>query len=322
MNAIRWMASRGDLLVGTAAGEGVIDSSSTSKPLTPTTTRHRRQTRDGGAELAPIEAGDAVLFLQKQGRKLQEAVYAQSETTGISTFTTTDMTRRNAQISLGGIVDMAYQKEPFSIIWCVRDDGQLLGFTYVREEKVLAWHRHLLGGSVSGGDAWAVVESVMTIPGAGDNDELWMIVKRTINGVTKRFIEILEDFFPDDAAQADAFFVDAGLTYSGAATDTITGLDHLEGETVQVFADGGDHPDVVVASGSVTLERQVTKAQIGLGLHGHAGAAAPGCGRPIWHGARPGQAHRPGRCQSLPDLGRQGRPGCRQPGRNHHAGQW
>jgi hypothetical protein len=113
-------------------------------------------------------------------------------------------------------------------------------------------------------------------------DEVWVVVSRTINGGTKRYIEVIEeayesplrnDYDTDAAweaavltAQADAFHVDSGLTYDGAATSTITGLDHLEGETVDIWADGAVHPQKTVSSGSITLDYDVEKAQVGLPL--------------------------------------------------------
>jgi len=109
----------------------------------------------------------------------------------------------------------------------------------------------------------AVVETVTTIPGDLDEDQVWFIVKRTINGSTTRYIEYLSGFdFGNDVT--NAFFVDCGLTYSGTAATSISGLNHLEGQTVSILADGAAHADKVVASGAITLDRSVTKAQIGL----------------------------------------------------------
>jgi hypothetical protein len=111
-----------------------------------------------------------------------------------------------------------------------------------------------------------VVESVAAIPSAdGTRDELWMIVSRTIDGATKRYVEYMTKLFEEGDDQEDAFFVDCGATYDGVAATTITGLDHLEGETVKVLADGATHPDRTVASGSITLQRSASKVHVGLG---------------------------------------------------------
>ena len=86
---------------------------------------------------------------------------------------------------------MEYQQSPDSILWCVRDDGVFAGLTYLRSEEVVAWHRHKLGGTFGTGSSatgYGVVESVASIAGDINEDELWVIVKRTINGNTKRYV--------------------------------------------------------------------------------------------------------------------------------------
>jgi hypothetical protein len=159
---------------------------------------------------------------------------------------------------------MAYQSQPQSIVWMARNDGVLLGFTYEREQEVLAWHRHTLGGVYGNGDA--VVESVACIPNpAGTADELWVAGKRTVDGVTRRYIEYMDAMWDDSRDQEDAFYVDCGLTYDGSAVATITGLWHLNGQTVTILADGAAHPDKTVANGAITLNRSASVVQIGLG---------------------------------------------------------
>ena len=110
----------------------------------------------------------------------------------------------------------------------------------------------------------ALVESVAVLPGDLDEDEVYVVVQRTINGATKRYIERLSDIDFGTSA-SDAFYVDSGLTYSGSAATTISGLTHLEGESVTILADGAAHPNKTVSSGAVTLDRSATKAHIGLG---------------------------------------------------------
>ena len=120
----------------------------------------------------------------------------------------------------------------------------------------------------------SVVESVNVTPGedavgqvlsSEDRDEVWIQVKRTINGATVRYIEFLEKQFETGDIQKDAFYVDSGLTYNGVATVTITGLTHLEGETLRIWSDGAIVADKTVASGQVTLDVAAEKVQLGLG---------------------------------------------------------
>ena len=120
------------------------------------------------------------------------------------------MTILAEHITEGGINGFAYQQEPDSIAWTVRNDGVLACMTYRREEQVVAWHRHIIGGAFGSGDA--VVESVATIPGDLDEDEVYIIVKRTIGGATKRYVERMRNF-DFGTSVSDAFFVDSGLTY-------------------------------------------------------------------------------------------------------------
>lgn len=128
----------------------------------------------------------------------------------------------------------------------------------------------------------SVVESVVSIPGTNGSgqvqdstgrDEVWITVKRTVNGATVRFIEMFERSFEDDGSdqgddQEDAYYSDSLLTYDSTSTTTITGLTHLEGETVKILADGATHDDKVVSSGSITLDIAAKVVQVGLGyLH-------------------------------------------------------
>lgn len=257
VNVIRYLASGRQLIVGTSGGEFVVRASGFDEPLKPNNTQIKQQTTYGSADIQPLQVGNATLFLQRAKRKLRELIFSNES----DSYVAPDMTILAEHITEGGITDFAYQQEPDSIAWTVRTDGVLACMTYRREEQVVAWHRHIIGGAFGSGDA--VVESVAVIPGDLNEDEVYLIVKRTIGGATKRYVERMSGFdFGTDIT--NAFFVDSGLTYSGSAATTISGLDHLEGETVSVLADGSVHPDVTVSSGSVTLQRSVTKAHIGL----------------------------------------------------------
>ena len=110
----------------------------------------------------------------------------------------------------------------------------------------------------------AVVESIASISGSLNEDELWVIVKRTINGVTRRYVECFTDFDFDELDAEVFHFLDSGLSYDGTATTSITGLDHLEGENVQILADGATHDNKIVSSGSITLDRSAKKVKVGL----------------------------------------------------------
>ena len=258
-NAIRFLSSTAVLTVGTSGGEYVLTSTSDG-PITPTTTLIRKYSNYGSAKITPVQVADVTLFVQRGNRKMREFKFVGNVNVG--GYSAPDMTILAEHITNGGIVDMAYQQEPDSIVWIVRNDGTLVGMTYRREEEVVAWHKHVIGGEFSGGQA--VVESIATLPTDTGEDELFMIVKRTINSVTRRYIEKMNVFdFGSDTTTA--FFVDSGLQYSGGATTSLSGLYHLEGETLQVLANGAAHPDKAVASGGVGLDFSSTTAAVGYG---------------------------------------------------------
>lgn len=260
VNAIRWLSPGQVLAIGTSGGEFTLQSGSGQAPIAPTTIQVHRQTTRGCADTLPVRTDSVVLFLQRARRKIHEFVFA-FETDG---YQAPDLTLLAEHVSRGGIVQMAYAREPDSILWAVRQDGTLLGLTYQRSQDVVGWHRHTLGGACQGGPAR--VESLCVIPSPlGDHDQLWLVVARTVNGVVQRSIEFLEEAFDEETPLHEAFFMDAGLSYEGAATLTLSGLEHLEGETVCILADGAVHPDRVVESGSVALEWAASRIHVGLG---------------------------------------------------------
>ena len=110
----------------------------------------------------------------------------------------------------------------------------------------------------------AVCESVAVIPTDDTEYQVYVIVKRTINGATRRFVEILNVFDFDETDNTSFNFLDSALSYSGSAVTTISGLDHLEGQTVSILANGATHPDKTVSSGSITLDRSSTDVKVGL----------------------------------------------------------
>jgi len=263
VNAIQWMSPGLQLVVGTTGGEW--QPKSVGAVLTPTDVDYKRHTKHGSAKVQPIRVGHVVLFLQKAKRKVREFAF-HFEVDGNRAF---DMTRLARQATRGGIDEMDFAQEPNSILWNVRSDGQAAALTYLRDEDVIGWGRHIFGGSFGTGDP--VMETVAVIPGNATTsslgrDEVWVIIERTINGATKRYVEFLERDFETGDTQEDAFYVDSGLSYTGSATTEIVGLTHLIGETVQIWGDGAIQPQQVVnPEGEIKLQNAVSTAVIGLG---------------------------------------------------------
>ena len=258
VNAIRFLTATRTLIIGTAGGEFAADGGGTGEAITPTNILINKQSNHGAANVDGISLGNATLFLQRAKRKIRELAY----NFDVDGYTAPDLTILAEHITESGITQMAYQEEPNSIIWCVRTDGQLLGFTYQREQQVTAWHRHIIGGSFGSGNA--VVESVEVLPTDDSEYQVWIIVKRTINGATKRYVEYLHNLKFDTTDDTSFNYLDSQLAYDGSATTTISGLDHLEGQTVSILANGSTHPNKVVSSGGITLERSSTKVKVGL----------------------------------------------------------
>jgi hypothetical protein len=258
VNAIRYMKAVRTLVVGTTGGEYTVSADGTDASITPTNITIKRQSSYGSANVDAIPAGNAILFLQKAKRKIRELQY-NFDSDG---YQAPDLTILNETVTDTGINEMSYQQEPGSNIWCVRDDGVLACLTYQRSENVIAWSRHIFGGAFGSGRA--VCESIASISGTLTEDEVWVIVKRTVNGATKRYVECFSDFDFDETDANDFKFLDSHLSYSGSATTTLTGLAHLEGQTVSILADGAAHANKTVSSGAITLDRSVTKACVGL----------------------------------------------------------
>lgn len=260
VNAIRWLSPGQVLAIGTSGGEFTLQASASDQPVTPSNVQIKRQTTRGCAYTIPVRNDSVVLFLQRARRKIHEFVFA-FET---DSFQAPDLTLLAEHVTRGGLTQLTYAREPDSTVWAVRTDGTLLGLTYQRTQDVVGWHRHILGGGFDGGPA--VVESIAVIPSPGaDHDQLWLAVRRTVNGATFRSVEFLEQAFDEDTPQQDAFFLDCGLSYTGAPVSVVSGIDHLEGETVHILADGAVHPPTVVTNGAVELDYAASTVHVGLG---------------------------------------------------------
>ena len=263
VNAIRFMTATRTLIIGTAGGEFAVSGGGTDVAITPTNILIKKQSNHGAANVDAIPAGNATLFLQRAKRKLRELAY----NFDVDGYVSPDLTILAEHITEGGLTQISYQQEPNQIIWGVRDDGELVGLTYQREQQVVAWHRHKFGGTFGSGASatgYGVCESVATIPTDDSEYQTYVIVKRTINSVTRRYVEYINNYDFDETDDTTFNFLDSQLEYSGSAATTISGLDHLEGQTVSVLADGSTHPDKTVSSGSITLDRSSTKVKVGL----------------------------------------------------------
>lgn len=272
VNVINWVTSLRTLIFGTVGGIWPSQASQELEAITPLNVTVQNSSTKGSSPTQPATIEDSFLYISKTKRKAFIVAFRiESESYKPEDIS---LLASHLLVAGGGIVEMDYASEPNSTVWMVRGDGRIIGLTAELAQKVTAWHQHVPGGSFGAGNA--VVESVAVIPategsitaGAHDNiahDQLWVVVKRTIAGATKRYVEFMEDDWRDDVAQADGFFVDSGITQDGALTTTVTGLGHLEGETVAVLGDGSKQPSKVVSGTQITAATAAEKFQVGLG---------------------------------------------------------
>lgn len=244
-NDILWLADiDGYLTIGTIGGIRSLSGSGIDEALTPSSFKNRKARCAPCANIRPVQVGQSWAYVVKGRKKLAELKLGQQ-----LRFESDDLGQISEHIPKEGVVEIAFQEAPDPFLWFPLDNGELGGFTYQPSQDVRGMHRHQLGGAFSA-TAHGVVESVCVTPGQTGEDDVWLIVKRTIGGVTKRYIEIATTPFEYGDIE-DAFCVDSGLSYEGAATATVSGMTHLAGQTVDVLAGGTVYRGRTVSAGGV-----------------------------------------------------------------------
>ena len=345
-----WLASTSVLVGGALGGAFVGRTDSVGSPITPTNFQVKANGRASAAPQRPLVLDD-VIYLHRHRQKMFAYGYDFEK----DRWSPTEITLLAEHLTRPGVRQYVYQEQPFGMIWACRDDGMLLGCTYLPEQSINAWQRHPLARTAAGAPK---VRTLCCIPGTNRNgrtaDELWLGVQREIDGEVKRFIELLEEPLPTDGRQDESYYVDCGLSLDNeinvaltpasaavgagvafaAAADIfeagdvgreihvdwiwerenasgipistkekgralitayvdpqhvtceilkafpgtdqipangwrmtvteISGLDHLEGETVQILGDGGVIPSQVVTGGAITLPTAASRLHIGL----------------------------------------------------------
>ncbi len=249
-NQIRHLLPLSDLIALTAGGEWRIFADG-APAITPTSLSTKPQGYSGASNVQPALTSGTILYVQAQGSRIRElAINPDSSGTGYKSI---DMSIMAPHLfNSKTIVDLAYTRAPEQRLWAVRSDGYLLSMTYVPEQQVYAWNQHNTAGSF---------ESVCAIP-ENNEDAVYVIVNRTIDGRTVRFVERFKTRLFD--TQEDAYFVDCGSTYDDTSTDTISTAWHLEGETVTLLADGAVVTPQEVVAGEFTLPSTASVIHYGL----------------------------------------------------------
>ena len=247
LNEIRYLVPMNSLIALTSASEWVIGESNAS--LSPATVSAKVQGYRGSSHNEPLVIGNTSLFIQEKGSIVRDLAYRYED----DVFGGSDLSVMSNHLFDGfQIVDWAYAQVPYSVCWSVRNDGVMLGLTYMREQDVWGWHRHVTDGKF---------ESVCAIS-EGVEDRVYMSIAREINGQTQRYIEVMSRRVSMPVERA--FYVDSGLSYNGVERSEFSGLEHLEGKEVAILADGNVHGRQIVKNGRIALDYPAKVINVGL----------------------------------------------------------
>lgn len=246
-NEIRWIdVINNTVVIGTSGDEWSISSNKIGSPLTPSNFLISPETTIGSSAIQPIRVNNSILFVDYVGRKLREFTFNNNDK-----LVASDMTVMAEHISASGIVWMSLQKNPDYIVWCGLANGDLKSMTFEREQNVVAWSNHPMDSDIKSG---------CVIPG-DDEDEVWFLVNRVIDGSTIPCVERMAARVFD--TKSDCHFVDCGIFYNDVLA-TVFDVSHLSGETVSILADGMVvNPQVVSSGGTITLTTPASKVHIG-----------------------------------------------------------
>lgn len=246
---VNWILPLQRLMAGTAGAEMVIKADSFDSPLTPATTTLRDASTQGSAEVAAAKMDNAGFFVSRSGKRVYELAY----NIDVNNYVAQDLMQLVPDIGGDGISRIVVQRQPDTRVHMVRDDGTVVMLIVDLVEKVRAFVRIETDG---------VIEDACVLPGTAE-DQVYYIVKRTIDGNTVRYIEkwALES---ECIGGNTSYALDSFLTFSSNGSATVTGLSHLEGETVYCWADGADQGTAVVASGSAEFGASVDDGAVGL----------------------------------------------------------
>lgn len=266
---VKWLVSFDSLLIGTAGAEYKA-AASDGKAITPSSCNITVQSYWGSKALQPLVIGQSIMHCQRSGSHVRDLYYT-LESDG---YAGNDLSVLAPQlVETYGIRQWCYQQSPVSAVWAVRSDGVLLALTYMREQNIFGWSRHVTDGQYI---------SVAVING-DDEDVVMAVVKRTINGATKYYLERVMPRFKDSTDIKDAWYVDAGKAIAGSSVTAnadgkkvvCSGFQHLAGKKVQVLSDGSPEEHTVSPSGTFELEFPVTdESRILVGL-GYTSVMAP-----------------------------------------------
>lgn len=231
VNAVKHLIDAGQLLTLTSGGEWSIQGDPAGI-ITPTDVNPKQYGYNGSSDLPPLVLGGNVLYVQARGSVVRDLAFDFQ----VEGYRGNDLTIFSSHLfDEYTLKDWTFQQIPHSIVWIARDDGTLLGLTYVREHEMWAWHRHDFDGGQ--------VENVISVP-EGAEDSLYLVIKRTVDGRTTRYVERFNSRQVDPDAIEDSIFVDSSISYNGQHTGSTTmtltgGTDWTFGEELTLTASAG-----------------------------------------------------------------------------------
>jgi hypothetical protein len=242
-----WIKDRKGIVAGTTGAIIRVGTPSAKYVFTPSTVTSERSVETGSCSIQPGLTAGSLIYVDRNRRKVRDLKYD----VAVDDLLSPDLTIYADDITDPNIQEMSWQKRPDEIGWFIRNDGNMVTLSYNPAQAVMAWTQLETDGNFI---------SVCAIPGLESEDEIWVAVDRDANDYV-----MIEKFHNQDWTD-DIWFVDSGLEYSGVAATTITGLGHLEGESLQVYSDvNGYIGDFTVSSGSITLDTSETQCIAGLG---------------------------------------------------------
>lgn len=270
LSKVNWLSTdeRG-LLIGTGSSEWVIAKVGNDPALTVRNAKAKNSTARGSASIEPIRIDGQVLYVQRSRRTVRKYTYVYE----VDGYKSPSMSLFAAHMGQSRFIKMDFAAEPFAIGWMLREDGQIAGLTHNPDEDVIGWHLQTIAGTDVVVEDTAVMTSL-----DGLQDVLWMVVRRTVNGATHRYIERLAKFWETGNTLLDSYYADCGAVYNGAPTQTVTGLWWLEGQFVYCLADGSPVAGQNVVNGNITVPLASSKIAIGIGFRSVVETARPEAG--------------------------------------------
>ena len=245
-NAIQWLLAEKKLLIGTTGGEWTVSGNGGS--VTKSNVQALRQSNHGSKDVQAKVVASSALYVSADTKKLRAMEYSFN----VDGYSSPEISLLSEHITRAGIKSYDHAKSPDSIAWCVLNDGKMSGVTLLRQQDVVAWHRHETQGEIQ---SLAVIEQ-------DDFSEVWLAVKRNGNVIIERMARAYEG---ETVKSEECIYLDSALSgYFETPITSLAGLDHLEGLEVAVLADGSFVGNKTVESGSLSLDFPTSYVVVGL----------------------------------------------------------